>query len=60
MEGLNPMEKIRHALTEVQIAAIENSLNRGNRVEIIPVKDGLKILNIRREVIKAEKKDNPQ
>lgn len=54
------MEKIRHELTPDQINAIENSLNRGNRVEIIPVKDGLKILNVKREAIKMTKVYKPE
>lgn len=53
------MEKIKHELTEAQISAIENSLNRGNRVEIIPVKEGIKILTVRREAIKTEKAVKP-
>ena len=35
------------------LAAIEASLRKGDRVEIIPVKDGVKIVHIRREVVKA-------
>ena len=35
------------------LAAIEAILRKGDRVEIIPVKDGVKIVHIRREVVKA-------
>lgn len=34
------------------LAAIEVILRKGDRVEIIPVKDGVKIVRIRREVVK--------
>ena len=34
------------------LAAIEAILRNGDRVEIIPVKDGVKIVRIRREVVK--------
>ena len=34
------------------LAAIEAILRKGDRVEIIPVKDGVKIVRIRREVAK--------
>ena len=32
--------------------AIEEILRKGDRVEIVPVKDGVKIFRIRREVVK--------
>lgn len=47
-------EKPKYKLTESQIRAIENVANRGDRTEIVPVKDGLKILRIRREAVKTE------
>lgn len=34
------------------IKAIEAVLSKGNRVEIIPVKDGVKIMQIKREELK--------
>lgn len=34
------------------VKSIENVLLKGDRVEIIPVKDGVKVMRIRREVIK--------
>ena len=42
-------EKIDNAA----LAAIEAILRKGDRVEIIPVKEGLKMVHIRREVVKA-------
>ena len=43
-------------LTLKQIEAIEAVLRKGDRVELIPVKDGVKIIHIRREEVRAEKK----
>lgn len=40
-------------LTESQIEAIESVINSGNRVEIIPVKGGIKIVRQRREEVKV-------
>lgn len=40
-------------MTDAQVKAIEAILRKGDRVEIIPVKDGVKIVRIRREVVKA-------
>ena len=40
-------------LTPAQIKAIEAALSKGDRVEIIPQKDGCKLIHIRREEIKA-------
>lgn len=34
------------------IKAIEAALAKGDRVEIIPVKDGVKVMRIRREEVK--------
>lgn len=38
-------------LSQSEIAAIERTLAKGERVEIIPVKDGVKIVRVRREEI---------
>lgn len=38
-------------LTEKQLQAIERILNKGNRVEIIPTKDGCKVFKVKRETI---------
>lgn len=39
-------------MTEKTIKAIESILAKGDRVEIIPVKDGVKVMRVRREEIK--------
>ena len=41
-------------LTEQQKRKIEQTLSKGDRVEIIPVKDGVKIMHIKRQEIKTE------
>lgn len=38
-------------LTESQIEAIETVLNSGNRVEVIPVKDGIRLIRQRRDEV---------
>ena len=38
------------------IKLIEGALSRGNRVELIPVKDGIKALEIRRKEIKCDER----
>lgn len=38
-------------LSEREIKAIESTLAKGERVEIIPVKDGVKVLRVKRETI---------
>lgn len=35
------------------IKAIESVLSKGDRIEIIPVKDGVKVMRVRRETIKT-------
>ena len=49
--GENMPEKIVYKLTPEQIAAIEAVVSRGDRVEVVPVKDGLKLLRTRRNII---------
>lgn len=39
-------------LTEKQISQIEYALKRNKRIEIIPIKDGVRIVEIKRETIK--------
>lgn len=39
-------------LSQFEIAAIERTLAKGERVEIIPVKDGVKVVRVKREEIK--------
>ena len=43
-------------LSADQIAAVERILAEGDRAEIIPVKDGVKIFHIRRKEIKENTK----
>ena len=38
-------------LTAAQIAAIERTLTAGDRVELVPVKDGAKVFQLRRKEI---------
>lgn len=35
------------------IKAVESILSRGERVELIPVKDGVKVVRVRREEVKS-------
>lgn len=39
-------------LTVAQIADIERTLTAGDRVELVPVKDGAKVFQLRRKEIK--------
>lgn len=41
-------------LTPKQIEAIEAVLRKGDRAELIPVKDGVKIIHIKREEVKTK------
>ena len=40
-------------LSQSEISAIERTLAKGERVEIIPVKDGVKVVRVKREEIKT-------
>jgi len=42
-------------LDEQTIKAIETVIAKGDRVELIPVKDGVKVVRVRREKVKNEK-----
>jgi len=42
-------------LTPEQIRAIEESVSRGVRVEVIPVREGVKLMRQRREEIRVSK-----
>lgn len=45
-----------HKLKDNEVKAIEEVLAKGDRVELIPVKDGeTKILHIKRRVVKTDK-----
>lgn len=48
------MEKTTYKLTPQQIAAAERVLNRGDRVELVPLKDGVKVLRTKREEVKPQ------
>lgn len=39
-------------LTPNEIRAAESILSRGDRAELIPVKDGVKVMRVRREEVK--------
>jgi hypothetical protein len=43
-------------LTQEQIQKIEEVINKGDRIEVIPVKDGIKIIQETRKEIKFNKK----
>lgn len=36
------------------LSAIEETLRRGDRVEIVPVRDGIKILEVKRKELKQD------
>lgn len=41
-------------LTPAQIAAIERALTAGDRVELVPIKDGAKVFQLRRKEIQGD------
>ena len=44
----------RMTMTDAQVKAIEAVLAKGDRVELIPVKDGVKVIHIKRKEVKSE------
>ena len=40
-------------VTDAQVKAVEAVLAKGNRVELIPVKDGVKVVQVQRKEVKA-------
>lgn len=50
-----PMERRQIRLTPEEVRAIESVLSREDRVEVIPVRDGVKIVHIRRETVKTQR-----
>ena len=46
-------------MTLENVKAIESILSKGDRVELIPTKDGVKIVRVRREPIKTEHWTSP-
>ena len=41
-------------ITPAALATIEAILRKGDRVELIPVKDGIKVIHIKRKEVKSE------
>lgn len=46
-------------MDEKTVKTIESILRKGDRVELIPVKDGVKIIRVRREEIKKPVSSSP-
>lgn len=46
-------------MDEKTIKAAESILSKGDRVELIPVKDGVKVVRVRREEVKQPPKHRP-
>ncbi len=42
----------KQLLTEKDLEAIAKTLEKGDRVELIPVKDGVKVIRVKREEVK--------
>ena len=43
---------MRSVIDEDQIKIIESVIAKGDRIELIPVKDGVKIIHVKREEVK--------
>ena len=43
----------RMTMTDAQVKAIEAVLAKGDRVELIPVKDGVKVVQVQRKEVKT-------
>lgn len=48
------MKSDEKQITDEQKKAIEKALTKGDRIELIPVKDGIKIMYVRRNELKTE------
>ena len=46
-------------LSRETVEAVEKALKRGERVELIPVKDGVKIVRVRLEELKIKYEPHP-
>lgn len=46
------MKENERILSETDIKKAEATLKKGDRVELIPVKDGVKVVRVRREEVK--------
>ena len=44
---------MRMTMTDAQVKAIEAVLAKGDRVELIPVKDGVKVVQVQRKEVKT-------
>lgn len=44
----------KRKLTQAEVQAIESVLNKDSRVEVVPTKNGVKILEVRREQVNTE------
>ncbi|MDE7398960.1 MAG: hypothetical protein K2N06_05465 [Oscillospiraceae bacterium] len=51
---IKPMQK--QLLTEKEIKSAEDILANGDRVELIPVKDGVRVIRVKREEVKSGNK----
>lgn len=47
------LQNVKINMDEKTIEAIKSVLAKGDRVELIPVKDGVKVVQVRRKEIKA-------
>lgn len=45
-------------LDKATVKAVECIVNKGDRAEIVPVKDGVKVLRVRREAVKTGHKED--
>lgn len=43
----------KQKIDESTIKAIESAISKGDRAEVVPVKGGVKVLRVRKEVIKS-------
>lgn len=51
------MDEKLYTLSEKSIEEIARVLSKGNRVELIPVKDGIKIVKVKRETVLNPEKE---
>lgn len=51
------MDEKLYTLSKKSIEEISRVLSKGNRVELIPVKDGIKIVQVKRETVSNQEKD---
>mgnify|MGYP001067695027 CR=1 FL=1 len=54
------MSNVNVKLSKSDISAIEAVLSKGNRVEIIPVENGVRIIMIRRDTVKVASEDDTE